>query len=523
LSTTQLDATSSLHGTFTYNPASGAVLNAGSNTLSVTFTPTDTTDYQASTSSVSLLVNQATPAIIWPSHETITYGTQLSSSLLNATASTAGSFAYNPVAGTILPAGTHTLLATFTPTDTTDYITTTATMTVQVNQATPVITWPSPGNISSGTPLGSTQLDATATPAGGTFTYLPPAGTTLPVGTDTLTVTYTPLDTVDYSTATATTSVNVIAGLTLTSIVPTSAPYGSAVTPITVTGTGFTPSSIVQLNGTAIASTYTSPTQLTAQIPASFFQQLTAGTITVYDPVNQITTTSATFTVSLPNVKVTFSGPSTAAPGEQPTLNLSISQPYPIDIQGTMTLTVDPLTPGGPTDPAVQFSTGGTTLTFTIAAGTTTTPTIQIQTGTIASNIYVNLTLQANGQDIQAPSTVEVTVPKAAPVITSVTLVPSGNTLTVTVEGYSSTRDMNQATFDFRAAPGSTVTISDPEIFVDVSSEFTTWYSSDASTQYGSSFTYSQVFNLSNSASTIGSVSVVLTNSVGQSNQVTAQ
>jgi hypothetical protein len=263
---------------------------------------------------------------------------------------------------------------------------------------------------------------------------------------------------------------------------------------------------------------------LTAQIPASFFQQLTAGAITVYDPVNKITTTSATFTVSLPNLQITFSGPSTAAPGEQPTLNLIMSQPYPIEIQGAMTLTVDPLTPDGPTDPAVQFSTGGTTFTFTIPAGSTTTPNIQIQTGTIASTITVTIALEANGQPIdQDIKPVVTVVPKAAPVITSVTLTPSGNTLTVTVEGYSSTRDISQAIFDFKPAPGSTVTISDPELYVDVSTEFTTWYSSDASVQYGSSFTYSQVFNLSNSASTIGSVSVVLTNSVGDSNQVTAQ
>ena len=59
LSVTQLNATSSVPGTFSYAPASGTVLNAGSQTLSVTFTPTDTTDYTTPISSVPLTVNQA--------------------------------------------------------------------------------------------------------------------------------------------------------------------------------------------------------------------------------------------------------------------------------------------------------------------------------------------------------------------------------------------------------------------------------------------------------------------------------
>jgi hypothetical protein len=521
LSTAQLDATASVPGAFTYTPAAGAVLAAGAHTLGVTFTPTDTTDYQVSTGSVTLQVNQAIPTITWSAPAAITYGTKLGTSQLNATASTAGAFTYTPASGTALTAGSHTLSVSFAPTDNTDYATAIGTVTIQVNQATPVITWPSPGSMNYGTPLSSTQLDATATPAGGTFTYNPPAGTTLPIGTDTLSVTYVPTDTTDYVKATATTTLKVLADLSLSSIAPTSAPFGSGATTITLTGIGFTQTSMVRLNGSTIPTTYSSPTQLSAQIPASFFQQVSAGTITVFDTASNLTSASVSFTVTLPNLQVTFSGPSTAAPGEQPTLNLTISQPYPVDVQGTMTLTVDPLTSGGPTDPSVQFSTGGTTLNFTIPAGSTTTPTVQIQTGTVASSITVTLTLEANGQPLESPSAVVVVVPAAVPVITNVTLNRNGNTLTVEIVGYSSTRDMSNAVFDFTASPGQS--ISPTEIVVDNSTEFTTWYSSDASAQFGSSFTYSQVFNLSNNASTIGSVSVVLTNSIGQSNQVTAQ
>ena len=74
---------------------------------------------------------------------------------------------------------------------------------VTVNEATPVITWPMPAAITHGTMLSSTQLDATAS-VPGTLVYSPAAGTTPAAGTDTLSVTFTPTDTADYSTATAT-------------------------------------------------------------------------------------------------------------------------------------------------------------------------------------------------------------------------------------------------------------------------------------------------------------------------------
>ncbi len=59
LSSNQLDAAANVSGSFAYNPTSGAVLNAGPQTLSVIFTPTDTLDFSSLTNSVSLLVSRA--------------------------------------------------------------------------------------------------------------------------------------------------------------------------------------------------------------------------------------------------------------------------------------------------------------------------------------------------------------------------------------------------------------------------------------------------------------------------------
>lgn len=63
LSSTQLNASSSVKGAFAYSPAAGTVLGAGTQTLKTTFTPSDATDYTSASSSVMLTVNQAMPGI----------------------------------------------------------------------------------------------------------------------------------------------------------------------------------------------------------------------------------------------------------------------------------------------------------------------------------------------------------------------------------------------------------------------------------------------------------------------------
>lgn len=81
----------------------------------------------------------------------------------------------------------------------------------------PMVTWPAPENITSGTELSGMQLDATAS-VPGTFKYTPPAGTVLSAGTQTLSVTFTPADVKEYAKATMSMpiTVNVIGNLTVT-------------------------------------------------------------------------------------------------------------------------------------------------------------------------------------------------------------------------------------------------------------------------------------------------------------------
>lgn len=78
--------------------------------------------------------------VTWASPASITYGTPLSATQLNASADTAGTFVYSPAAGTVLNTGAASLSVTFTPTDAITYATATKSVTLTVNPAPLTIT-----------------------------------------------------------------------------------------------------------------------------------------------------------------------------------------------------------------------------------------------------------------------------------------------------------------------------------------------------------------------------------------------
>ena len=198
LSDAQLNATASTPGTFTYNPAAGTVLGIGTHTLHVDFTPTDTATYAPASRDVSITVTKSATVITWANPADIVYGTPLGATQLNATANTPGAFTYNPVSGTVLAVGTHTLHVDFTPTDTVNYTPASRDVSITVTKIAPVITWADPTAIAQGTPLSTMQLNATAD-VPGAFTYTPTAGAFLSAGMHTLHVDFVPTDAVHYA------------------------------------------------------------------------------------------------------------------------------------------------------------------------------------------------------------------------------------------------------------------------------------------------------------------------------------
>jgi Bacterial Ig-like domain (group 3) len=125
-------------GTFSYSPAAGTVLNAGTGqTLRADFTPSDPDQYASGTATVSLNVLPRAPTLTWSVPTSIQVGA-LASSVLSATAtglagaSVAGTYTYTPAAGQVLDAkAAQTLSVSFKPSDA-NYTSATKSVTVAV-------------------------------------------------------------------------------------------------------------------------------------------------------------------------------------------------------------------------------------------------------------------------------------------------------------------------------------------------------------------------------------------------------
>jgi hypothetical protein len=233
--------------------------------------------------STTYTINKAMPTVTWPTPAAISYGTALSATQLNATASTPGTFIYTPPAGTVLTAGLHTLSVTFTPTDTTDYTTASATVNLPVNQAVLTVTANNASKVYgtanpaftpsySGFVNGDTSAVLTGSPSLTTT-----ATAASPVGSYTVTAAAGSLTAVNYSFIFVNGTFTITKATSSLSISSTINPstYGQSVTfTLTVagSGSGVTPTGTVTLTkgGTTLlgttslsasgTATYTTPT-----------------------------------------------------------------------------------------------------------------------------------------------------------------------------------------------------------------------------------------------------------------------
>jgi hypothetical protein len=393
LSGTQLDASSAVAGTFAYTPALGTVLRAGSGqTLSVTFTPTDTTDYATpAAATTTITVNQATPTITWPTASNLTYGQTLSSSILSGGASTpAGTFTFTTTT-TAPPVGTAAQSVTFTPTDTTDYNTVvgsanvtvtkatanpvlgnllptytgsgiaatatitpaslasevtftytgingtnypqsnvpptnagsytvvatltdtnytgTATGTMTISKVTPsAITWPTASNLTYGQTLASSILSGGASTPAGTFAFTTPT-TAPPVGMAAQSVTFTPNDTTDYDTVVGSANVTVTKATpsSITWPAASNLTYGQTLASSTLSGGASTPAGTF-----TFTTTTTAPPVGTAAQAVTFTPNDTTDYDTVVGSAN-VTVIKATANPVLGNLLRTYTGSGIAA------------------------------------------------------------------------------------------------------------------------------------------------------------------------------------------------------------------
>ena len=242
----QLNASAPVAGRFNYTPAPGEVLPPGIHTLAVTFTPADIENYATAQATVSLTVARARSVIQWPTPEPITYGTQLSALQLCAVSSVPGTFQYNPGLGAVLAAGEHKLSVVFTPADTLGYSKSQAAASLTVAKAAPAITWPTPDPIIYGAAISTAQLNATAT-VPGSFSYEHSVGEILEPGVHELSVTFTPIDTLNYTTVRAVVTLTVTEKLPtlITWPAPAAISYGTALSATQLNATASVPGTFV--------------------------------------------------------------------------------------------------------------------------------------------------------------------------------------------------------------------------------------------------------------------------------------
>jgi hypothetical protein len=300
LGATQLDAKSSIPGTFTYDPPSGTVLGAGQHTLTAIFAPTDTTDYTTGTATVQLTVNQA-PLTVTASNASRPYNTPNPAFTAMVTGAVNGDTfteSFSTTAIQTSPAGTYPIVPLASGTDISDYSVTYNSGTLTVAQASPssAISWTPPTDITYGTALGATQLDAKSS-IPGTFTYDPPSGTVLGAGQHTLTAIFAPTDTTDYTTGTATVQLTVNqAPLTVTAS-NASRPYNTPNPAFTAMVTG-------AVNGDTFTESFsttaiqTSPAGTYPIVPLASGTDISDYNVTYVNGTLTVTPASATSTIS---------------------------------------------------------------------------------------------------------------------------------------------------------------------------------------------------------------------------------
>ncbi|MBI5281298.1 MAG: putative Ig domain-containing protein [Candidatus Solibacter usitatus] len=224
----------------------------------------------------------------------------------------------------------------------------------------------------------------------------------------------------------------------------------------------------------------------------------------------------------IPQVSFTNLG-SSSPPGGQLSFGLAIARPYQLDIQGVVTLAFKP--DSGFDDPAVQFASGGRSMTFNFAAGSTAAgfgvPQVALQTGTVAGLITLTVSLNVDGADVTpSPAPVQtIRIDGAAPVITRLDLNKTSAGFELVVYGFATSRQVAQALV--KLAPAAGVILPATDFPIAVSQVFTAWYGDPASAPFGSQFRLVLPFAVSDPAA-IASATVTLSNAQGSSGPATA-
>jgi hypothetical protein len=228
-------------------------------------------------------------------------------------------------------------------------------------------------------------------------------------------------------------------------------------------------------------------------------------------------------------------GPSgTVAPSEQPAVRLTLLDRYPLPVQGVLTLTIE--SEAFSADPAVQFSAGGRSVSFTIPANTTEaifpngSREIRLQTGTVAGTLTLTPSFATTSgfsltPDLANLTVSRLTVPRRAPVILSAQVAArTADSLTIVISGYTTTRSLQSASIQFTAKPGAALASSSFTINLEGISD--SWFRTAASESFGGQFSLTLPFTFRSGTPTtqplidsLESVGLTVVNGTGSSNR----
>jgi hypothetical protein len=203
----------------------------------------------------------------------------------------------------------------------------------------------------------------------------------------------------------------------------------------------------------------------------------------------------------------------TVGPTQQVSMNLSLASPQPAEVRGTLNLAFTSSASIPVDDPAVQFSTGGRAVNFTVPPNSTNAvfpSPLQLLTGTVAGTIAITGSIQNGPSGVALTSTSINAVP---PQTTSIVATRISGGLSVRVIGFSTDRTVEEVNFGFDVRVNGA--IQAVNLSKVVNAEFVSWYQNPASSPFGSAFRLEQIFGVGGDNTAIEAVTITLRNARG--------
>lgn len=205
----------------------------------------------------------------------------------------------------------------------------------------------------------------------------------------------------------------------ISSMSTTTAPAGTASAVITIDGTGFVPSTVINVNGSGRATTFINSTQVSAALPSTDFSAAGNLSITAVNPApGGGSSSAATFVVTNPAVGVISLSPTG--------LNVGATSPATITVTGSGFVSTSAVTMAGTARATTYVN--ATTLTFTATVADQAT----------AGNLAVTVTNPAPGGGTSPTAYLSITTLPSTPFITSVSptsLIVGSSDTTIQVQG----------------------------------------------------------------------------------------